>query len=129
MSIDNRNINQIAKAANTYGWVDENTVADMKAEHEKVLKTVKEYLTNYLKSCSAEHDDPKENAAFERCVDVMTDLILKYGPVLNRRWTCEKLLANVWLDIAFDCVGVKRLSGYHSLSMTDRRLSEKGNST
>lgn len=48
MSIDNRNINQIAKAANTYGWVDKNTVADMKAEHEKVLKTVKEYFDKLL---------------------------------------------------------------------------------
>jgi hypothetical protein len=42
MSIDSRNINQIAKAANTYGWVDENIIADMKAEYEKVLKTVKD---------------------------------------------------------------------------------------
>jgi len=29
------------------------------------------------------YDDPKENAAFERCVDVMTSLIKKYGPALS----------------------------------------------
>ena len=48
MSIDSRNINQIAKAANTYGWVDEKIIADMKAEHEKVLKTVKDYFDKLL---------------------------------------------------------------------------------
>lgn len=26
------------------------------------------------------YDDPKDNAAFERCIDVMSRLILKYGP-------------------------------------------------
>ena len=48
MSLDSRNINQIAKAANTYGWVNEKVIADMKAEHEKVLETVKEYFDKLL---------------------------------------------------------------------------------
>lgn len=48
MSMDSRNINQIAKAANTYGWVDEKIIAEMKAEHEKVLETVKEYFDKLL---------------------------------------------------------------------------------
>ena len=48
MSIDSRNINQIAKAANTYGWVDEKIIADIKAELEKVLKTVKDYFDKLL---------------------------------------------------------------------------------
>ena len=48
MSIDSRNINQIAKVANTYGWVDEKAIAEMKVEHEKVLKTVKEYFDKML---------------------------------------------------------------------------------
>ena len=26
------------------------------------------------------YDDPKDNTAFERCIDVMSRLILKYGP-------------------------------------------------
>ena len=26
------------------------------------------------------YTDPKDNAAFERCIDVMSRLILKYGP-------------------------------------------------
>ena len=48
MCIDSRNINQIAKAADTYGWVDEKIITDMKAEHEKVLETVKEYFDKLL---------------------------------------------------------------------------------
>ena len=27
-------------------------------------------------------EDPKHNAAFDRCIDVMTQLILKYGPAI-----------------------------------------------
>ncbi|MBR1471910.1 MAG: hypothetical protein IJ600_09760 [Lachnospiraceae bacterium] len=53
-----------------------------------------------------------------RCVDVMTELILKYGPSLKRRWALEKLMANVWLDVVFSRVTMKRLSGYHRLSKT-----------
>ena len=26
------------------------------------------------------YDDPKDNTAFERCIDVMSRLMLKYGP-------------------------------------------------
>lgn len=28
------------------------------------------------------YDDPKHNAAFDRCIDVMMQLIQKYGPQL-----------------------------------------------
>ena len=27
-------------------------------------------------------EDPKHNAAFDRCIDVMTQVVLKYGPVI-----------------------------------------------
>ena len=36
LRIDSNNINQIAKAANTYGSVDGQIISDMKDEHEKV---------------------------------------------------------------------------------------------
>ena len=32
------------------------------------------------------YDDAKENAALERCVDVVTSLIFKYGPAIKRKW-------------------------------------------
>ena len=35
------------------------------------------------------YDDPKHNAAFERCIDVMTKLILKYGPQILERMEKE----------------------------------------
>lgn len=31
------------------------------------------------------YDDPKDNTAFERCIDVMSRLILKYGPDMLER--------------------------------------------
>ena len=70
------------------------------------------------------YEAPKENAAFERCVDVMTELILKYGPSLKRRWVLEKLMANVWLDMVFTKVTMKRLARYHRLSKDYRRQSK-----
>ena len=36
-------------------------------------------------------------------------------------WALEKLMANVWLDIVFTKVTMKRLSGYHRLSKDYRR--------
>ena len=51
----------------------------------------------------------------------MTELILKYGPSLKRRWALEKLMADVWLGVVFSRVTMKRLSGYHRLAKDYRR--------
>jgi hypothetical protein len=46
-------------------------------------------------------DDPKHNAAFDRCVDVMVKMMLKYGPDLLQKWSecsnsdSEKQKANI----------------------------------
>ena len=48
LRIDSNNINQIAKAVNTYGSVDGQIISDMKAEHEKVLKKVEKCFDKYL---------------------------------------------------------------------------------
>ena len=40
------------------------------------------------------YEDAKENAAFERCADVITSLILKYGPALKQKWNL-----NEWIGI------------------------------
>ena len=50
MSISSNNINQIAKVANTYGTIDEKVIVDMKAEHEKVLKLLREYFGKLLET-------------------------------------------------------------------------------
>ena len=36
------------------------------------------------------YDDPKYNAAFDRCIDVMTSMILKYGPAVLERQERER---------------------------------------
>ncbi|MGN1198569.1 MAG: hypothetical protein ACI4TA_13360, partial [Acetatifactor sp.] len=41
------------------------------------------------------YEDAKENAAFERCVDVITSLIVKYGPSLKRKWELEAMMKNI----------------------------------
>lgn len=48
LRIDSNNINQIAKAVNTYGCVDGKIISDMKAEHEIVLKKVEKCFDKYL---------------------------------------------------------------------------------
>lgn len=32
------------------------------------------------------YEDPSENAKFLRCVDVLSELVKKYGPGLKRKW-------------------------------------------
>ena len=45
------------------------------------------------------YDDPKHNAAFERCIDVMTKLILKYGPQILERMNKESAqIADTYKD-------------------------------
>lgn len=48
MRIDSNNINQIAKAANTYGMVDNKNLSDVIADHERVLKKVEMCFDKYL---------------------------------------------------------------------------------
>ena len=44
------------------------------------------------------YDDAKENAAFERCVDVVTALILKYGPAIKIKWILRDWIKNIQAD-------------------------------
>ena len=41
------------------------------------------------------YEDAKENAAFERCADVLKSLILKYGPTLKRKWNLNEWIRNI----------------------------------
>ena len=49
------------------------------------------------------YEDAKENAAFERCTDVITNMIMKYGPVLKRKWAVDEWLRNIHVE----CFGTK----------------------
>ncbi len=69
------------------------------------------------------YDDPKDNLAFERCIEVMSRLMMKYGPVLLEKMEREKLDAFIRAEIesAADSVRLsKRLLGYCQL-MKDRK--------
>lgn len=57
------------------------------------------------------YEDAKENAAFERCADVITSLIVKYGPSLKRRWELEAMMKNIWV-LSFQSVQ-GQWSGHH----------------
>ena len=44
------------------------------------------------------YEDAKENAAFERCTDVITNMNMKYGPVLKRKWAVEEWLRSIHVE-------------------------------
>ena len=69
------------------------------------------------------YDDPKDNLAFERCIEVMSRLMMKYGPALLEKMEREKLDALIQAEIesAADNGRLsKRLLGYCQF-MTGRK--------
>ena len=72
------------------------------------------------------YEDPSENAAFERCVDLMTDMILKYGPELKRKWLRDELLKNISMDFIWDGITLRRFTRYCKL-FNPKSSSEIGN--
>ena len=43
------------------------------------------HMIVYVAVYAVDYIDPKDNAAFERCIDVMSRLILKYGPDMHEK--------------------------------------------
>ena len=69
------------------------------------------------------YDDPKDNLAFERCIEVMSRLMMKYGPALLEKMEREKLDALIQAEIepvTDNGRFSKRLLGYCQL-MRDRK--------
>ena len=58
------------------------------------------------------YDDAKENAEFERCVDVVTALILKYGPAIKRKWILRDWIKNIQADCFWRSLACKRYQRY-----------------
>ena len=58
------------------------------------------------------YDDAKENAAFERSVDVVTALILKYGPAIKRKWILRDWIKNIQADCFWRSLACKRYQRY-----------------
>ena len=69
------------------------------------------------------YKDPKDNIAFERCIEVMSRLIMKYGPGLLEKMDQERLSSLISAEIE-SSVNKDRFSacmlGYCKL-MTDRK--------
>lgn len=45
------------------------------------------------------YEDPKDNIAFEHCIEVMSRLIMKYGPGLLEKMDQEKLKSLISVEI------------------------------
>ena len=58
------------------------------------------------------YDDAKENTAFERCVDVVTTLILKYGRAIKRKWILREWIKNIQADCFWRSLACKRYQQY-----------------
>ena len=57
------------------------------------------------------YDDAKENTALERCVDVVTSLIFKYGSALKRKWILRDWIKNIQADYFWRNLAVNDISG------------------
>ncbi len=69
------------------------------------------------------YEDPKDNIAFERCIEVMSRLIMKYGPGLLEKMDQEKLKDLISAEIESGADKnrfLSRMLGYCKL-MTDRK--------
>ena len=69
------------------------------------------------------YKDPKDNIAFERCIEVMSRLIMKYGPDLLEKMDQEKLKSLISAEIESRTDKARfsaRMLGYCKL-MTDRK--------
>ena len=65
------------------------------------------------------YEDAKENTAFERCADVITSLILKYGPALKRKWNLNEWIRNIQAESLWKDIACKRYQRYfiHMMNM------------
>ena len=61
------------------------------------------------KKTESYYEDPKDNIAFERCIEVMSRLMKKYGPALLEKMEKEKIEALIKVEIE-PVVGNVRLS-------------------
>ena len=69
------------------------------------------------------YEDAKENAAFERSTDVITSLILKYGPDLKRKWNLNEWIRNIQAESLWKDIACKRYQRYfiHMMNMKSVR--------
>lgn len=69
------------------------------------------------------YEDAKENAAFERCADVITSLILKYGPALKQKWNLNEWSRNIQAESLWKDIACKRYQRYFICMMNMKSVS------
>ena len=80
-------------------------VVNHKREIERLLSLRKAMLDKMF-------PQGNENAAFERCVDVVTSLIFKYGPAIKRKWILRDWIKNIQADCFWRSLACKRYQRY-----------------
>ena len=65
----------------------------------------------------------KENAAFERCADVITSLILKYGSALKQKWNLNEWIRNIQAESLWKDIACKRYQRYFICMMNMKSVS------
>lgn len=69
------------------------------------------------------YEDAKENAAFERCADVITSLILKYGLALKRKWNLNEWIRIIQAESLWKDIACKRYQRYFLQMMNMKSVS------
>ena len=70
------------------------------------------------------YEDAKENAAFERCADVITSLILKYEPALKRKWNLNEWIRNIQAESLWKDIACERYQRYFICMMNMKSIPE-----
>ena len=68
------------------------------------------------------YEDAKENAAFERCADVITSLILKYGSALKQKWNLNEWIRNIQAESLWKDIACKRYRRYFICMMNMKNV-------
>ena len=62
------------------------------------------------------------NIYLERCADVITSLILKYGPALKRKWNLNEWISNIQAESLRKDIACKRYQRYFTCMMNMKSL-------
>lgn len=63
------------------------------------------------------------DAAFERCADVITSLILKYGPASKQKWNLNEWIRNIQAESLWKDIACKRYQRYFICMMNMKSVS------
>lgn len=68
------------------------------------------------------YENAKDNVAIERCADVVTALILKYGPTLKRKWNLNEWIRSIQTECLWKDIACKRYQQYFIRMMSAKSV-------